>query len=198
MKWFVGSLLVLCMLFQAVSWQQSLGQAEPPECPCHLQGSNYSSLQMLGAMECAHGPNHNAECRALQEFVAMHPGAGPLNILTMCHETNGGKDITVTDPATGDTGTFACKCYECGQPDQNGDTNQCEGFRLFNEAMCGLLGTGTQGNCVRHDSVDEQVPAIEYPVAYTSNNLPCDYTNGFEVKDKCEIDGQVGYSCLQP
>lgn len=117
MKWFVGSLLVMCMLFQAVNWQQSIAQTAIPDCPC---SPTSSSLDLIGGMECAHGLSHNAECRALKEFIRLHPGAGPLNQVRMCHELNGGNDITVTDPATGQSATFACKCYECGQPDQNG------------------------------------------------------------------------------
>lgn len=54
MKWFVGSLLVLCLVFQTVNWQQSMAQAAFPDCPCSQSSSSWG---LLGGLECAHGPD---------------------------------------------------------------------------------------------------------------------------------------------
>ena len=198
MKWFVGSLLVFCLLFQTVNWQQSMAQAAFPDCPCSQSSSSWG---LLGGLECAHGPEHNAECRAMKEFIKLHPQSGTFEKLSMCQETNGGVSVTLTDPISGATGTFACKCYECGQPDENGIVGKCEGYRVYYEAKCGLLETGTQGSCVTHDSLNEEIPAADYTVMSNFNNIPCDYTSGFQTKQECVGIGfsrKVVYSCLQP
>ncbi len=194
MKLFVGFLLVLCMCFQVVNWQQSMAQTEIPECPC---SQTSSSLNYLGGMECAHGEEHNADCRDLINFLMQYPNAGTFSKSTMCHELNGGQSVTVTDPNTGQSETFACKCYECGQPDENGIVGKCEGVRVFNEATCGLLDDGTQGYCEYYFSDNEAVPYIDYATVYNFNNIPCDYASGYQQKDRC-MGGKANFSCLQP
>ena len=195
MKWFVGSLLVLSMVFQAVNWQQSIAQTAIPECPCTPTLS--TSLSYFGGMECAHGEEHNAECRDLITFLEQYPAAGTFSKPSMCQELNGGQTVTVTDPVTGQSGTFACYCYECGQPDENGVVGKCEGVRVFLEATCGLLDAGAQGYCDYHFSNFVACPSIDFGTVQNFGGVPCDYSSGFQSKDKC-IGGKVNFACVQP
>ena len=149
MKWFIGSSLVAALLFQSISWQQSVGQSTtPPVCTCQ---EGLSTTQLAGAYECQHGPESNADCRDLAAI--LKKANKKFNTTLMCKESNGGKNIIIQDPTTGQVFTFACRCYDCGLPDPNGVSNQCEPLVVNHEGIC-LPTTTNQGDCVRHPSHD--------------------------------------------
>ena len=195
MQWLIGSLLVLSALFQAISWQASIGQEAPAPCPCSQFHSTFTDA---GGYECAHGPEHNAECRAMMEFLRLHPeipGFSPAD----CIEHSGGTpNREFVNPATGQTISFMCKCFECGKPDANGQVNQCEPIIYSYEAGCSIVETPTPGDgCPVHLGAVEEFDSITFKSLYNFNGTPCAYTSGFQQKDTCG-GGKVGFSCKQP
>lgn len=195
MKWLIGSLLVLSAVFQAVNWQESIGQEAPTPCPC---SEYHSTLTDVGGYECAHGPEHNSECRAMMAFLLLHPeiqGFSPAD----CIELNGGiPRRQFTDSATGQTFSFMCKCFECGQPDQNGQANRFEPVIYTYDADCSIVETPTAGDgCPRHLGTQEEVASVTINSLYNFGGIPCAYTSGFQEKDTCG-GGKVGFACKQP
>lgn len=195
MKWLTGSLLVVSALFQAISWQVSNGEEAPTPCPC---SEYHSSVVEVGGYECAHGPEHNSECRAMMEFLKLHPeisGFSP----TDCIENNGGSPgREFVDPATGQVISFLCKCFECGKPDEHGRVNQCEPLIYSYDAGCSIVDTPTQGDgCPVHLGLQEEVPFTNILPLYNFSGTPCAYTSGFEQKDTCG-GGKVDFACKQP
>ena len=196
MKWFIGSLLVLSALFQAVSWQESSGQSAPP--PCNCSQNNTTTMMTGGAYECAHGPEHNSECLALMKLLYLYPSLGDFSMDSDCEERNNAPPRTFTNPATGLPISFNCKCFECGKTDVFGKKNQCEDYIIYFDAYCQPVSIPTQGDgCPRHMGTVDEVSERSYKPLYNFNGVPCDYASGHEKKDLCG-GGKVDIACKQP
>ncbi len=120
---------------------------------------------IFGGIECEHGPEQDADCRAL----ACYPNCNWNNV---CWELNGNM---------GD-----CKCFECGL------AGGCEGEIRHWLAQCGKKTAENDGDCPTHNDV--MGATRQERGASTPGGAACNSgTNGYELVEYCGgVSNQAG------
>lgn len=112
---------------------------------------------ILGGIECEHGPEQDADCQAL----ACYPNC---DWNAECWELNGNMGN--------------CKCFECGL------AGGCEGEIRVWLAQCGKKTAENDGTCVTHP--DENAPLRQERGASVAGGGGCNFgTNGYELIEYC-------------
>ena len=142
-----GSLLYTSLSNDASGQQETTGCPECTEGPIDI-------VQLYGGIECAHGPEHDVDCRAMFYFGFSD---------AYCWETNGGVPVGIWTPG----GDGECHCYDCDAGANSGFPNSpggsgCEVYGVLYGAMC--LDTST-GNCERQVNQGPHVMMRRYQAA---------------------------------